>query len=67
MLLIQAWADIAIFFISLMSLLYPHSAQPLVAAADSAPLKHALFSLFDTALEVPQNTPIARQNTSAAP
>ena len=68
MFLIQAWGELAIFFISLTTLLYPQPAQPLVAAAaDAAPLKHALFSLFERALEVPQNTLIARHNTNTAP
>ncbi len=60
MLFIQAWRSLAIFFISLLSLLYPQqvSSQPQVAAADAAPLKHALFLLFDRALEVPQYTRI---------
>jgi len=67
--LLQAWGDIAIVFISLLSSLYPQASSPAAAATAvsaaaaagdaaataavaSAPLKHALFSLFSRAIDV---------------
>jgi hypothetical protein len=52
---LQVWGELAIMFISLLSSVYPQAASPSLqdaAAADTSPLKHALFSLFSQVLDV---------------